>query len=57
MLFRIAFNFFRNVHTAEEVQDVLLRLFESRAAIESEAHLVAWLRGEIPSFNLGFGQH
>lgn len=45
MLYRIAFNFFRNVHTAEEVvQDVLLRLFESRASIESQAHLVAWLR-------------
>ncbi len=45
MLYRIAFNFFRNVHTAEEVvQDVLLRLFESKASIESQAHLVAWLR-------------
>jgi|SRR5882672_12742049 len=45
MLYRIAFNFLRNVHIAEEiVQDVLLQLYETGAAIDSSPHLKAWLR-------------
>ena len=45
MLYRIAFNFFRNAHIAEEVvQDVLLQLYENGAGIGSRAHLAAWLR-------------
>jgi len=45
MLYRIAFNFLRNVHIAEEVvQDVLLQLYESDPEIESMEHLKAWLR-------------
>jgi RNA polymerase sigma-70 factor (ECF subfamily) len=44
-LYRIAFNCLRNVHLAEEVvQDVLLRLYQSNAAIDSPKHLEAWLR-------------
>jgi RNA polymerase sigma-70 factor (ECF subfamily) len=45
MLYRIAFNFFRNAFTAEEiVQDVLLQLYETAPAIDSPAHLRSWLR-------------
>jgi RNA polymerase sigma-70 factor (ECF subfamily) len=44
MLYRIAFNFFRNGHIAEEiVQDVLLQLFERDPKITSGEHLQAWL--------------
>src|SRR6185295_6826865 len=45
MLYRIAFNFFRNAHIAEEVvQDVLLQLYQSGAKLESPAHVSSWLR-------------
>lgn len=45
MLYRIAFNFFRNVHVAEEVvQDVFLKLYELRETIQSPEHLSTWLR-------------
>jgi RNA polymerase sigma-70 factor (ECF subfamily) len=45
MLYRVAFNFFRNAGIAEEVvQDVLLQLFESAPDIASPAHLQSWLR-------------
>jgi RNA polymerase sigma-70 factor, ECF subfamily len=45
MLYRIAFNFFRNVQAAEDlVQDVFLELCGSGVSIESPAHLAAWLR-------------
>jgi len=45
MLYRIAFNFLRNVHLAEEVvQDVLLQLYERGPDLESPQHLKAWLR-------------
>jgi RNA polymerase sigma-70 factor (sigma-E family) len=44
-LYRIAFNFLRNVHVAEEVvQDVFLQLYENAPEIESPQHLKAWLR-------------
>jgi RNA polymerase sigma-70 factor (ECF subfamily) len=45
MLYRIAFNFFRNAATAEEVvQDVLLKLFESSLSAGSPEYLQSWLR-------------
>lgn len=45
MLYRIAFNFLRNVHLAEEVvQDVFLELHRTIASLDSPAHLTAWLR-------------
>jgi RNA polymerase sigma-70 factor (ECF subfamily) len=45
MVYSIAFNFFQRSSIAEEIaQDVFLQLYESRPAIRSEAHLVAWLR-------------
>jgi RNA polymerase sigma-70 factor (ECF subfamily) len=48
MLYRVAFNFFRNASIAEEVvQDVLLQLFEKAPVIESPAHLQSWLRRSV----------
>jgi RNA polymerase sigma-70 factor (ECF subfamily) len=45
MLYRVAWNFFRNASIAQEiVQDVLLQLFETEPAIASTAHLQSWLR-------------
>jgi RNA polymerase sigma-70 factor (ECF subfamily) len=45
MVYSIAYNFFRNAATAEEVsQDVFLQLYETPGAPRSEAHVAAWLR-------------
>jgi RNA polymerase sigma-70 factor (ECF subfamily) len=45
MLYRVAFNFLRNVHLAEEiVQDVFLELHRTMPSLDSSAHLTAWLR-------------
>jgi RNA polymerase sigma-70 factor (ECF subfamily) len=45
MLYRIAFNFFRNAHIAEEVvQDVFLKLYENLDTIDSPERVESWLR-------------
>ena len=45
MVYSICYNFFRNAAIAEEVaQDVFLKLYENRDAVESGSHCVAWLR-------------
>jgi RNA polymerase sigma-70 factor (ECF subfamily) len=45
MVFSLAYHFFFDRGRAEEVaQDVFLQLFKSLASIESEAHLLFWLR-------------
>ena len=45
MVYSISWNFFRNAAIAEEVaQDVFLKLYESRNAVEAGPHCVAWLR-------------
>jgi RNA polymerase sigma-70 factor, ECF subfamily len=45
MVFSIAFHMLGNRHAAEELaQDVFLQLFRSISQIESESHLVFWLR-------------
>ena len=45
MLYRVAFNFLRNVGAAEEVvQEVFLKLYKRLDTIESAEHIRAWLR-------------
>ena len=45
MVYSIAFHFFHNAAIAEEVaQEVFLKLFEKRQAVEAGAHCIAWLR-------------
>jgi RNA polymerase sigma-70 factor (ECF subfamily) len=45
MVYSIAFHFFHNAAIAEEVaQEVFLKLFESRRAVEAGPHCIAWLR-------------
>jgi len=45
MVYSIAFHFFHNAAIAEEVaQEVFLKLFENRRAVEAGPHCVAWLR-------------
>jgi RNA polymerase sigma-70 factor (ECF subfamily) len=45
LVYSIALNFFHNTAVAEEVaQEVFLKLYESRDAVETGAHCVAWLR-------------
>jgi RNA polymerase sigma-70 factor (ECF subfamily) len=45
MVFSIAWNFFGDRAAAEDLaQEVFVQLFQNLAAIESESHLVFWLR-------------
>ena len=45
MVYSIAFHFFHNAAIAEEVaQEVFLKLFENRRAVEAGPHCIAWLR-------------
>lgn len=45
MVFSLGYHFFNDRSRAEEIaQDVFLQLYRNLAAIESEAHLVFWLR-------------
>ncbi len=45
MVFSVAYHFLRNTALAEEVaQDIFLELFRSLPALQSHAHLKAWLR-------------
>src|SRR5258708_21170575 len=45
LVYSIAYNFFRNVATAEEVaQDVFLQLYENRRQVGTGPHSIAWLR-------------
>ena len=45
MVFSVAWNFFSDRALAEDLaQDVFLQLFQNLRAIESEAHLLFWLR-------------
>jgi len=45
MVYSIAYHFFHNVATAEEIaQDVFLQLYESKAKLQSDSHVTAWLR-------------
>ena len=45
MVFSIAYHFLRDRSTAEEIaQDVFLQLFRNLPKIESETHVVHWLR-------------
>ena len=45
MVYSIAYHFFRNGAVAEEIaQDVFLQLYQTRQALASSAHVVAWLR-------------
>jgi RNA polymerase sigma-70 factor, ECF subfamily len=45
MVFSLAYHFFNDRGRAEEVaQDVFLQLYRNLSAIESEAHLLFWLR-------------
>lgn len=45
MVYSIAFHFFHNAAIAEEVaQEVFLKLYENRRAVEAGPHCIAWLR-------------
>jgi RNA polymerase sigma-70 factor (ECF subfamily) len=45
MVYSIAYSFFRNAAIAEEVaQDDFMQLYENRHTVQSQAHLVSWLR-------------
>jgi|KBSSwiStaDraftv2_1062776.scaffolds.fasta_scaffold04708_10 RNA polymerase sigma-70 factor (ECF subfamily) len=45
MVYSIALHFFHNTAIAEEVaQEVFLKLFEHRRAVETGPHCIAWLR-------------
>jgi RNA polymerase sigma-70 factor (ECF subfamily) len=45
MVYSLAWNFFNDRSRAEEIaQDVFLQLFRSLSSIESESHLLFWLR-------------
>ena len=45
MVYSLAYHFFNDRGRAEEIaQDVFLQLYRNLAAIESDAHLVFWLR-------------
>ena len=45
MVYSISYNFFRNAAIAEEVaQDVFLKLYEHREAVQRGPHCIAWLR-------------
>src|SRR5512142_2770476 len=45
MVYSLALHFFHDARIAEEVaQDVFLQLYRGLDSIESDAHLVAWLR-------------
>jgi RNA polymerase sigma-70 factor, ECF subfamily len=45
MVYSVCWNFFRNEALAEEVaQDVFLKLYENRNAVETGSHCIAWLR-------------
>src|SRR5579862_7915003 len=45
MVYSVAWNFFSDRATAEDIaQDVFLQLFQNLRAIESESHLLFWLR-------------
>ena len=45
MVYSIAYHFFHNSATAEEVaQDVFLQLYQNRSSLNSDSHVVSWLR-------------